>query len=135
MCVAHTDMLLGDSEQGVELTMNPRTSEDHAHLHTVLGQHHRELRLRVFSLLEESAGTVTHKAVDLKNWGYTQFVGSLQIGTPPQSFRMCAPSSQSILLLTDGGCNCRDNFRYRVFQYLDARARLFIAVMREVRLL
>merc|ERR1712166_1565635 len=116
VCVAHTDMLLGDSEQGVELTMNPRTSEDHAHLHTVLGQHHRELRLRVFSLLEESAGTVTHKAVDLKNWGYTQFVGSLQIGTPPQSFRTIFDTGSSNTWMPGQGCSSQSCEKYGYYE-------------------
>jgi hypothetical protein len=112
VCGAHTEDSFDDGEQGLELTMNPRTVEDHAHLHTVLGQHHRELRLRVFSLLEESVGTVSHKAVDLKNWGYTQFVGSLQIGTPPQSFRTIFDTGSSNTWMPGSGCDSESCEKY-----------------------
>jgi hypothetical protein len=112
VCMAHTEVVSDDGEHGLELTMNPRTAEDHAHLHAVLGAHHRELRLRVFSLLEESVGTVTHKAIDLKNWGYTQFVGTLQIGTPPQSFRTIFDTGSSNTWMPGQGCDSESCEKY-----------------------
>jgi hypothetical protein len=99
-------------EQGIELARHERTAEDHAHLHQELGRHHRELRT---SLLQEGSGPASHKSVDLKNWGYTQFVGTLQIGSPPQSFRTIFDTGSSNTWMPGRDCDsasCRRYGRY-----------------------
>merc|ERR1719390_411851 len=89
----------------VELVSHRRSQEDHRHLHRVLGEHHRELLL-----LQEDAGRPKASSIDLRNWGYTQFVGQLQIGTPPQSFRTIFDTGSSNTWMPGNGCrseSCR----------------------------
>jgi len=100
----------GTEEGEIELVMHERTAEDHAHIHRELGAHHRELR--GLSLLQEGSGPATHKSVDLKNWGYTQFVGTLKIGTPPQTFRTIFDTGSSNTWMPGRECDSESCDRY-----------------------
>merc|ERR1711907_302183 len=45
------------------------------------------------------------RPVKLKNWGYTQFVGSIEIGTPPQTFRVIYDTGSSNTWLPGHQCS------------------------------
>jgi len=52
----------------------------------------------------EAAGDHLLKPVKLKNWGYTQFVGTLKIGTPAQSMRVIYDTGSSNTWLPGHDC-------------------------------
>jgi len=90
-------------EGHVELTQIERTNEDHAHLHSELRAHHADV------LLQMQAGNgqgvdAALRPVKLKNWGYTQFVGQLSIGTPQQTFRVIYDTGSSNTWLPGHQC-------------------------------
>lgn len=109
LCWALALAVHATEEQGLELVRHERTAEDHDHIHRELGAHHRELRI---SMLQQDSGPASHKSVDLKNWGYTQFVGTLKIGTPPQSFRTIFDTGSSNTWMPGHDCDSESCDKY-----------------------
>jgi len=98
---------IGDAAPGhIELARVERTDEDHRHLHRELQAHHDVL-------LQEGEGAASKmgsmdsslKPVELKNWGYTQFVGTLGIGTPAQTMRVIYDTGSSNTWLPGHSCD------------------------------
>merc|ERR1711988_1613501 len=80
-----------------------RSDEDHLHLHRQLRKHHVDVLLQMDSGTGE--GDRALKPVELKNWGYTQFVGTLNIGTPAQTMRVIYDTGSSNTWLPGHACN------------------------------
>jgi len=98
-------VVVASAKEGhIELMPVEKTDLDHQHLHRELRSHHD-----VLLQLGEGAkqGTQDNKLppVKLKNWGYTQFVGTLQIGSPPQSLRVIYDTGSSNTWLPGHDCN------------------------------
>ena len=60
-----------------ELKLEPQ-HRDHHYLHRTLQAHHRELHLH------RTLGEDHTMPVELRNCGFTQFVGKVAVGSPPQ---------------------------------------------------
>merc|ERR1711988_1708306 len=89
----------------VELMPVERTDEDHLHLHRELKAHHVDVLLQTGGGEGNGMGDKAMKPVKLKNWGYTPFVGSIQIGTPPQTFRVIYDTGSSNTWLPGHHCS------------------------------
>jgi len=97
---------LGEAEGShIELTAADRTDADHMHLHRELHAHHTDVLLQMGEGEHEGMGDRALKAVKLKNWGYTQFVGTLDIGVPPQSLRVIYDTGSSNTWLPGHDCS------------------------------
>lgn len=96
---------IGDAAPGhIELARLEKTDEDHRHLHRELQAHHVDILLQT----GEGTGAMMDsqlKPVELKNWGYTQFVGTLGIGTPAQNMRVIYDTGSSNTWLPGHACN------------------------------
>lgn len=92
------------SKEGhIELTTEGRTEADHRHLHRELRTHHVDVLLQLGE--GDRQGDRKLPAVKLKNWGYTQFVGTLEIGSPPQSLRVIYDTGSSNTWLPGHQCS------------------------------
>jgi len=99
-------VLVAAEESHLELTRVERTDADHLHLHRELRAHHDALA----QIGEGDAQTTENtdrqlKPVELKNWGYTQFVGTLGIGTPSQNMRVIYDTGSSNTWLPGHQCD------------------------------
>merc|ERR1711988_988598 len=89
----------------VELMPVERTDEDHLHLHRELKAHHVDVLLQTGGGEGNGMGDKALKPVKLKNWGYTQFVGTLDIGSPPQTLRVIYDTGSSNTWLPGHECD------------------------------
>merc|ERR1711988_707641 len=113
----------------VELMPVERTDEDHLHLHRELKAHHVDVLLQTGGGEGNGMGDKAMKPVKLKNWGYTQFVGSIQIGTPPQTFRVIYDTGSSNTWLP--GHHCSETSCDKYGKYDHRRSKTFSKLYRQ----
>jgi hypothetical protein len=90
----------------VELNRLEKSDADHLHLHRELQAHHVDVLLQMGEGQGATVGMDAQlKPVELKNWGYTQFVGTLGIGTPAQKMRVIYDTGSSNTWLPGHACN------------------------------
>jgi cathepsin D len=110
----------------VELSRVERSDEDHRHIHRELRAHHTDVLLQV-GQGRNSLGEnmVAHdkmlKPVKLKNWGYTQFVGSIEIGKPSQNFRVIYDTGSSNTWLPGHQCEEASCDKYGKYDHRKSR--------------
>lgn len=80
-----------------ELKLEPQ-HRDHHYLHRTLQAHHRELHLH------RTLGEDHTMPVELRNCGFTQFVGKVAVGSPPQEFRVIFDTGSSNTWLPGAKC-------------------------------
>merc|ERR1711981_378077 len=113
---------LGGQDVGhIELTPVLRSDEDHRHLHRELKAHHVDVLLQTDAGEEEKMGDRAMRPVKLKNWGYTQFVGSIQIGTPPQTFRVIYDTGSSNTWLPGHQCSETSCDKYGKYDHCQSK--------------
>jgi len=96
----------GEARVGhVELVASERTDEDHLHLHRELRAHHMDVLMQMGQGAKHSALDRKLRPVKLKNWGYTQFVGTLNIGAPSQELRVIYDTGSSNTWLPGHECS------------------------------
>jgi len=97
---------IGEADPGhIELARVERSDADHRHLHRELKAHHDILLQEGEGEGEGAQMDSQLKPVELKNWGYTQFVGTLGIGTPSQKMRVIYDTGSSNTWLPGHECD------------------------------
>lgn len=77
-------------------------------------------RLREFYSLKVTADSVP---INLRNYGNTQYVGTIQLGTPPQDFQVLFDTGSHLLWVPSDRCSANDTAcaRHKQFKENDSR--------------
>jgi len=106
----------------IELTAADRSDADHVHLHRELHAHHTDVLLQMGEGASTGVMDKRLKPVKLKNWGYTQFVGTLDIGVPPQSLRVIYDTGSSNTWLPGHDCSEASCDKYGKYDHHQSRS-------------